>query len=68
MWRRARSPAASPFRIDLPPPVSASTSLGPVWLLVPAGLVALALVVPALLFVVERLRSRRAQRAYERSL
>jgi hypothetical protein len=35
---------------------------------VPAGLVALALLVPALLLVVERVRSRRAQRAYERSL
>jgi hypothetical protein len=39
-----------------------------VWLLVPAGLIGLALVVPATLVVVERIRSRRAQRAYERSL
>lgn len=58
----------SPFRIDVRPPVSASTSLGAVWLLVPAGLVALALLVPALLLVVERVRSRQARRAYERSL
>ena len=58
----------SPFRIDLQPPVSASTSLGAVWLLVPAGLIALALFVPATLLVVERVRSRRAQNAYEASL
>lgn len=58
----------SPFRIDLQPPPSASTSLGAVWLLVPAGLIGLALAVPATLLVVERVRSRRAQRAYERSL
>ena len=58
----------SPFRIDLEPPVSASTSLGAVWLLVPAGLIALALFVPATLLVVERVRSRRAQKAYEASL
>jgi len=57
----------SPFRIDVPQG-SASTSLGAAWLLVPAGLIALALVVPAALLVVERVRSRRAQRAYERSL
>ena len=56
----------SPFRIEVP--ASASTSLGAVWLLVPAGLIALALVVPAALVVVERVRTRRAQRAYERSL
>ena len=58
----------SPFRIDVQQPVSASTSLGAVWLLVPAALIALALIVPATLIVVERVRSRRAQRAYERSL
>ena len=58
----------SPFRISVQPPASASTSLGAVWLLVPAGLIALALVVPATLVVVERVRSRRARRAYERSL
>lgn len=58
----------SPFRVDLKPPAAASTSLGAVWLLVPAGLIALALFVPATLVVVERIRSRRAQRAYERSL
>jgi len=56
----------SPFQIDVPQG-SASTSLGAAWLLVPAGLIALALVVPATLLVVERVRSRRAQRAYERS-
>ena len=56
----------SPFRIALQP-TSASTSLGAVWLLVPAGLIGLALLVPAVLFSVERIRSRRAQRAYERS-
>jgi hypothetical protein len=58
----------SPFRIALQSPTSASTSLGAVWLLVPAGLIALALVIPAALVVVERIRSHRAQRAYERSL
>lgn len=57
----------SPFRISAPP-VPASTSLGAAWLLVPAGLIALALLVPATLLVVERVRSRRAQRAYDRSL
>ena len=56
----------SPFRIDVPQ-ASASTRLGIGWLLLPAGLIALALVVPATLVVVERIRSRRAQRAYERS-
>lgn len=58
----------SPFRIELQAPASASTSLGAGWLLVPAGLIALALVIPATLVVVERVRARRAQRAYERSL
>ena len=57
----------SPFRIDLPQPVSASTSLGAAWLFVPAGLIALALLVPATILIVERVRSRRAQRAYDRS-
>jgi hypothetical protein len=57
----------SPFHLDLAPPPSASTSLGAVWLLVPAALVGLALLVPAALFVLERVRSRRAQRAYEAS-
>jgi hypothetical protein len=56
----------SPFRIDVPEG-SASTNLGAAWLLLPAGLIALALIVPATLIVVERVRSRRAQRAYERS-
>ena len=32
------------------------------------GLIALALIIPATLIIVERGRSRRAQRAYERSL
>lgn len=58
----------SPFRIDLAPPASAPTRLGVGWLLVPAGLIALALIVPAMLVVVERVRSRRALRSYERSL
>jgi hypothetical protein len=57
----------SPFRVDLAPPPTASTSLRAIWLLVPAGLVALALLVPAALFVIERVRSRRAQKAYEAS-
>ncbi|HUQ23767.1 MAG TPA: hypothetical protein VM049_12225 [Gaiellaceae bacterium] len=65
---RPTSSDGSPFRVDLRPPVSASTSLGTVWLVVPAGLVALALLVPAVLLVIERRRSRRAQRAYQRSL
>ncbi len=58
----------SPFRIDLQPPASASTRLGAVWLLLPAGLIVLALFVPAALLIVERVRSRRAQKAYEASL
>lgn len=37
-------------------------------LLLPAGLIALALLVPATLVVFERVRSRGARRAYERSL
>ena len=57
----------SPFRVDLAPRSSASTSLGAVWLLVPAALVALALLVPAALFVIERVRSHRAQKAYDAS-
>jgi len=56
----------SPFRADLAPQ-SASTSLGAVWLLVPAALVALALLVPVALLVIERVRSRRAQKAYDAS-
>jgi hypothetical protein len=55
----------SPFRVDFAPPVSASTSLGAIWLLVPGALIALALLVPAALIVVERVRWRRAQRAYD---
>jgi hypothetical protein len=57
----------SPFQIDLKPPGSASTSLGVAWLLVPAGLIGLALLIPATLVVVERVRSRRAQRAFDAS-
>jgi hypothetical protein len=57
----------SPFRIELQAPGSASTRLGAAWLLVPAGLIALALLVPATLVVVERIRSHRAQREYKRS-
>jgi hypothetical protein len=57
----------SPFRVDLAPQASASTSLGAVWLLVPAGLILVALLVPATLIVLERVRSRRAQKAYEAS-
>ena len=57
----------SPFRVDLAPQASAATSLAAVWLLVPAGLILLALLVPATLIVVERVRSRRAQKAYEAS-
>jgi hypothetical protein len=57
----------SPFQVDLRPPNSASTSLGAAWLLVPAALIGLALLVPAVLVVSERLRSRRARRAYEAS-
>ncbi|MGZ8782010.1 MAG: hypothetical protein ACXWZB_00780 [Gaiellaceae bacterium] len=57
----------SPFRVDLAPPARASSSLGAAWLLVPAGLIALALLVPAVLVVVERVRTRRARKAYEAS-
>ena len=56
----------SPFRVDAQSvPERASTSLSAVWLLVPAGLIGLALLVPAMLVVVERIRIRRAQRAYD---
>ena len=55
----------SPFGVDLRPPPQASTSLGAAWLLVPAGLIALALLVPAALLLLERVRSRRAQRAHD---
>jgi hypothetical protein len=58
----------SPFRIDAKPPASATTRLGAVWLLVPVALIALALFVPATLLIAERVRSRRAQKAYEASL
>lgn len=54
----------SPFRVDLAPP-RAATSLGAVWLLVPAALVTLAFLVPAALIIVERVRARRAQRAFD---
>ena len=57
----------SAFRVDLKPPPTRSTSLGAIWLLVPAGLIALAFLVPATLVVVDRVRTRRAQRAYEAS-
>lgn len=56
----------SPF--DLSPPPSASTHLGTGWLLVPAGLVGLAFLIPVALVLVERRRARRAQRAYDASL
>ncbi len=58
----------SPFRVDVQSvPERAATSLGAAWLLVPAGLIVLALLVPATLVVVERVRARRAQRAYDAS-
>ena len=53
----------SPFQIDLPE--SASTRLGTGWLLLPVGLIGLALLVPVALFLFERRRNRRAQRAYD---
>ena len=57
----------SPFEVAVRDvPERASTSLGAAWLLVPAGLVGLALLVPATLVVVERIRTRRALRAYDR--
>jgi hypothetical protein len=56
----------SPFRVDLAPPPSAA-SLAAIWLLVPAALIALALFVPAALIVIERVRWRRAQKAYDAS-
>ncbi|MDQ3065819.1 MAG: hypothetical protein M3R12_01530 [Actinomycetota bacterium] len=57
----------SPFQVDLKTPELASTRLGTGWLLVPAGLIGLALVVPAALIVLERRRSRRAERAFDAS-
>ena len=59
----------SPFRVGAgAAPERASAKLGAAWLLVPAGLVGLALLIPATLVVVERIRARRAQRAYDASL
>ena len=56
----------SPFRVGAGAvPERASARLGAAWLLVPAGLIGLALLVPATLVVVERIRTRRAQRAYD---
>jgi hypothetical protein len=58
----------SPFQVGVQGVAErASTSLGAVWLLVPAGLIGLALLVPATLVVVERIRTRRARRAYDQS-
>ena len=57
----------SPFRVDLAPTPRASTSLGTAWLLVPALLIALALLVPLTLVVLERVRLRRARRAHDAS-
>jgi hypothetical protein len=57
----------SPFRIDAPPAASTAPRLGPVWLLVPAGLFALALLVPLAVVVRDRVRWRRAERAYQNS-
>ena len=65
--QRPRASDGSPFRIDVPAG-SSTTSLGAAWLFVPVGLIALVLVVPMALVLVERMRSRRAQRAYDRSL
>lgn len=56
----------SPFG-DLAPAPRASTSLGAAWLLVPAALILLALLVPPALVVVERLRLRRARKAFDAS-
>jgi hypothetical protein len=58
----------SPFQLGAEAvPQRASTRLGAGWLLVPAGLIGLALLVPATLVVLERIRSRRAQRAFDAS-
>jgi hypothetical protein len=58
----------SPFRVELEPLADeASTGLGAAWLLLPASIVALALLLPATLVVVDRVRSRRALRAHEES-
>jgi hypothetical protein len=57
----------SPFQVDLAHVPRASTSLGAVWLLVPAALIALALLVPLTLIVAERIRLRRAQKAFDES-
>lgn len=54
----------SPFGVDLRPS-PASASLGAAWLLLPAGLIVLALLVPVALVVAERVRSRRARRAHD---
>ena len=65
--RPSRSEGSS-FRIGVQGvPERASARLGAAWLLVPASLIGLALLVPATLVVVERIRSRRAQRAYDAS-
>ena len=65
--RPARS-EGSPFPVAVHGvPDRASTSLGIVWLLVPVGVIGLALLLPATLVVVERIRTRRAQRAHDAS-
>jgi hypothetical protein len=61
---RPKREEGSPFRIGEGVPERASTKLGVGWLLVPVGLFALALLLPAALLAAERMRARQARRAY----
>jgi hypothetical protein len=61
---RPKREEGSPFRIGEGVPERASTKLGAGWLLVPVGLFALALLLPAALLAAERMRARQARRAY----
>jgi len=58
----------SSFGVGEGVPERTSTRLAAGWLLVPVGLFALALLLPGALLVADRLRARRARRAYEMSL
>ena len=58
----------SPFRIVLTSPAPSSPRRGAAWLLVPAAVLACALLlVPVAIAVVARVRARRAERAYQNS-
>jgi hypothetical protein len=57
----------SPFQLGSQTIAPASARLGAAWLLVPAGLVASAVLLPVAFLFAQRLRGRRAERAYQNS-